>query len=47
MMSQYELVSLAFVIGVSIPITLFFVYWLAVDQSKRYVDKQIREVKYE
>lgn len=44
-MTQYELVSLVFVIGVSIPITLFGVYWFAVDQAKRYVDSELREVK--
>lgn len=47
MMTQYELVSLVFVIGVSIPITLFAVYWFAVDSAKRYMDKEIRKVKYE
>ena len=45
MMTQYELVSLAFVIGVSIPITLIGVYWFAVDKAKRYTDKKVREVK--
>jgi uncharacterized membrane protein YciS (DUF1049 family) len=44
-MEQYELLSTVFVVGVSIPITLFGVYWFAVDKSKRYVDKEIRKVK--
>lgn len=43
MMEQYELLSLVFIVGVSLPITLFFVYWAAVDSAKRYVDKEIRE----
>lgn len=46
MMTQYELLSLVFVIGVSIPVALFGVYWLAVDSAKRYTNKKIREAKF-
>lgn len=45
MMTEYELVSLVFVIGVSIPVLFFGVYWLAVDAAKRYTDKKIREAR--
>lgn len=45
MMDQYELLSTVFFVGLSIPVTLFFVYWVAVDQAKQYVDKELKEVK--
>jgi len=45
MMTQLELLSTVFIVGVSIPVTLFFVYWVAVDQAKSYTDKKVREVK--
>jgi len=44
-MNQLELLSTVFIAGVSIPVALFFVYWVAVDQAKRYVDGELKEVR--
>lgn len=45
MMTDYELLSLVFIVGLAIPITVYGVYWFAVDSAKRYVDKEIRRVQ--
>lgn len=42
-MNQFDLYSAVFVVGLSIPVTLYGVYWFAVDTAKRYVDKEIRK----
>lgn len=44
-MSELDLISLAFIGGLSIPVVLYMVYWFAVDSMKRYVDREIREAK--
>jgi hypothetical protein len=44
-MQEYDLIALAFIGGVSLPAILYFVYWLALDEAKKYVDGEIREVK--
>ena len=42
-MNQLELLSTVFIAGVSVPIALYLVYWVALDAAKRYVDKRIEE----
>lgn len=44
MMTQYELLTTVFIVGLFVPITLIGVYWLALDQAKRYTDKKVREI---
>lgn len=44
-MEEFELLSTVFIAGVSLPLTLFLVYWIVLDQAKQYTDKKVREVK--
>lgn len=46
-MNELELMSTVFIVGVSIPIFIYGIYWFTLDQAKNYVDDELQEQREE